>query len=80
MQLYLIRHGESISNKTHVHGKSKDGLSQEGRKQAELVAKRFLTIPIDLIISSTLERTKETAAIINAYLKKPIEFSDLIIE
>lgn len=80
MQLYLIRHGETTSNGTGVHGKPTDSLSLAGRTQAELVAKRFLTIPIELIISSTLERTKETAAIINAHLKKPIEFSDLIVE
>ena len=80
MQLYLIRHGETTSNGTGVHGKPTYSLSERGRKQAELVAKRFLTIPIELIISSTLERTKETAAIINTHLKKPIEFSDLIVE
>lgn len=80
MQLYLIRHGETTSNGTGVHGKPTDSLSPAGRKQTELVAKRFLTIPIELIISSTLERTKETAAIINTHLKKPIEFSDLIVE
>ena len=80
MQLYLIRHGETISNGTSMHGKLTDGLSEHGRKQAEFVAKRFLAIPIDLIISSTLERAKETAEIINAHLKKSIEFSDLIIE
>ncbi len=80
MQLYLIRHGETTSNGTGIHGKPTDSLSKHGREQAELVAKRFLTIPVELVISSTLERTKETAAIINAHLKKPIEFSDLIIE
>jgi len=80
MRLYLIRHGETTSNSTGIHGKPTDSLSERGRKQAELVAKRFLTIPIELIISSTLERTKETAAIINTHLKKPIEFSDLIVE
>ena len=80
MQLYLIRHGETTSNSTGVHGKPTDSLSERGRKQAELVAKRFLTIPIELIISSTLERTKETTAIINAHLKKQVEFSDLIVE
>lgn len=80
MQLYLIRHGETISNGTGVHGKPTDGLSERGREQAELVAKRFLTVPIELIISSTLERTKETATIINTYLKKPLEFSDSIVE
>lgn len=80
MQLYLIRHGETTSNGTGVHGKPADNLSETGRKQAELVAQRFLTVPIELIISSTLERAKETGAIINAHLKKPIEFSDLIVE
>lgn len=80
MQLYLIRHGETTSNGTNMHGKPTDGLSDYGRKQAEFVAKRFLNIPINLIISSTLPRAIETAEIINAHLKKPLEVSSLIVE
>ncbi len=80
MQLYLIRHGESISNNTGVHGAPQDLLSEYGRTQAESLARRFKGIPIDLIISSTYRRAQETAEIVNAHLKKPIESSDLITE
>lgn len=80
MKLYLVRHGETVSNGTNMHGKPTDGLSEYGRKQVEFVAGRFLDISIDLIISSTLSRAKETAGIINVHLKKPLETSALIVE
>ena len=56
MQLYLIRHGETASNHTGMHGKRTDRLSELGREQAEFVTQRFLKIPIE-----QCKRSKQTA-------------------
>ncbi|MEK7614502.1 MAG: histidine phosphatase family protein [Patescibacteria group bacterium] len=75
-----MRHGESEENiGSIIHG-SDSPLTENGRKQAEFVAERFLEIPIDFIISSTYGRARETADIVNTIILKPIDYSDLFVE
>lgn len=60
MELYIIRHGESIGN--IVPEDTPDGeLTALGRSQAERVAECMSGTPLDLIISSPLIRAMETA-------------------
>lgn len=65
MLLVLVRHAVTSST-----GKKLTGwlpghhLSPAGRKQAEALADRLATLPVDSLYSSPLERCKETAAAI----------------
>lgn len=76
MKLYFVRHGESNSNVEnfcsykpgkHVY------LTEKGKKECEKVAEKLKNKKIDLIITSELYRTKQTAEIINKYHDAPIE-------
>lgn len=80
MKLYLVRHGQSSGNASGVHQHASVSLSELGVKQATVLAKRFLTIPVDLIIASPFERARQTAEIVTNALGKPIQTNDLLIE
>lgn len=80
MKVYFVRHGETESN---VANKLQDGssrLSLKGKEQAKFLAERVSKLKIDAFLSSTYERAKETAEIINGALNKEIDFTDLFIE
>ena len=67
MNIYLIRHGRQNSKLCNVDVE----LSDEGREQAHSVGKRLAKYGIEVVYSSNLIRAKETADIINEYVKKP---------
>jgi len=64
--LLLIRHGESTWNAEGLLPGQLEGiaLTDKGRKQAAALADALSALPISAIISSSLERAYETAAII----------------
>lgn len=67
MRLILIRHGKTATdNPEKCHGFTDIDLSEEGYRQAELLAKHFRDIKLDAIYSSTLKRGATTARIIAA--------------
>ena len=78
--VYFVRHGQSANNALNVRQGATGGLSPKGQEQARFVGERFKDIHIDLIIASPYERTKETAALINESIKKPVEYNDLLKE
>lgn len=78
--VYFVRHGESEGNVGEKWQDSNAKLTADGREQARLAGDRFINKPIDIILSSTMERGKETAEIISKRIGKDIEFSDLFIE
>jgi len=58
---YLCRHGETKWTKTGQHTSVTDiSLTEEGKKQAELLGKRLKGIHFVRVISSPMERTIET--------------------
>ena len=64
-RVYLVRHGETIWNATRrVQGHSDIPLSEVGREQARLLAKRLANMEIDCFYSSDLDRAMETTRII----------------
>ena len=70
-RLYLVRHAETDWNaEGRIQGCSNDiELNDAGRKQAYSMArKHFVDLPIDLIVSSHLKRSKSTASIIRQNL------------
>ncbi len=59
--LYIVRHGQ------YIHGGPPDydgPLTELGQRQAAFVAARLASLPISVIHCSTLQRARETAAII----------------
>ncbi|MXP67150.1 2,3-diphosphoglycerate-dependent phosphoglycerate mutase GpmB [Pantoea sp. Aalb] len=65
VQVYLVRHGETIWNVARrIQGQCDSPLTEKGKQQAQQVSKRLNALGITHIISSDLERTRRTAEII----------------
>lgn len=79
MNLYIMRHGETVWNKIGIiQGRRNNRLSKEGIKITQKVAKQVKDIPFDVITTSPLMRTVQTANIVNQYHKvKLIKDDDL---
>ena len=75
MELYLLRHGESIKNAGQGRGsKSKNGnpgLTENGKKEITRIAKsiRKFKITFDIILTSPLNSAAQTAKIISTIFK-----------
>lgn len=78
--IYFVRHGETVSNAEHIRQGPEGPLSEKGRQQAAQTGKRLVGFPIEVMIASPYERTRETAGIINSYLHKPLDYCDLLRE
>ena len=77
MDLLFVRHGQSQYNVDQTGG-ADSSLTDIGRRQAHRMGV-FLAREhpqIEMIYTSSLARAKESAAIINSYLQKPIEYKD----
>ena len=72
-KVYLVRHGESGYGAKGIYQTYDTPLSPAGIKQAEVLARRFSTIPIDVIYASPLPRARQTADIINASLVQNLD-------
>lgn len=82
-QVYLLRHGRSLGNANgFLQGQQDSPLTDEGRHQARMLAKRWQVekIHFDLILTSPLSRARDTAEIIAASLGAPVEIDDLLME
>jgi broad specificity phosphatase PhoE len=77
--LYLVRHGESEANAASIFaGQTDSPLTVRGREQAKVVAMALRPVHFDRIVTSTLSRTKDTAAEIATGRGIPVEtFDDL---
>lgn len=61
-KIYLIRHGETESNRKGIfRGRLDIPLSQNGREQAVDLRRYFEDIPVDVVYTSPLQRAVETA-------------------
>ena len=83
-KLYFIRHGQTHMNVSgYWSGTTETQLTEEGKKQAKAAGKAARKLDIDLIVSSPMHRTKETATIIAkeiGYDPTKIEYNSLLIE
>ena len=80
MNLYVVRHGETIWNvEKRVQGITDIPLTDKGRKDAEELQELISTLNIDVVISSPLKRARETAEIL-VDSKLPINTDDRIKE
>lgn len=78
--IYLVRHGESEGNVGKVLQGADATLTDKGREQARVVAKRCASLPVDTLISSTMVRARETAAAIAEATGLTVEESGLFVE
>jgi len=63
--IFLVRHGETVDNARQImQGQTQGELNQRGREQAEQVAQRLASEPLDAVVSSDLRRAIQTAEII----------------
>ena len=66
MQLFIVRHGETMENANNcLVGRLNTSLTEKGIDQAKQVSEYFKDKNIDLIVSSPLDRCKKTAEIIS---------------
>jgi broad specificity phosphatase PhoE len=78
--VYLVRHGESNSNADRILRGPHSELTETGKTQAEIVAKRVAKIGVNAIVSSPLRRTLDTAAAIAKETGLSIEQSEFFVE
>ncbi|HEX9063079.1 MAG TPA: histidine phosphatase family protein [Clostridia bacterium] len=76
-RLIFVRHAEATGNVNRVFNGWTDGLlTEKGHKQAQKVADRLSDTPIDVIYSSSLTRTLQTASYISDKKGLPINKKD----
>jgi phosphoserine phosphatase len=62
MDIFLVRHGESVWNKEQrIQGRKDPGLSERGRRQAKALAGRLKKENIEIVYTSGLKRCVQTA-------------------
>lgn len=79
-KVYFVRHGESQSNVGGVILNAETPLTDKGYEQAAAIAERCSRLPIEIIISSTMLRARETGRVISEVTQKDIVHSDLFVE
>ena len=80
MNLYVVRHGETLWNREkRVQGVTDMPLTDKGRQEAKKLQELIKSLNIDVVISSPLIRARETAKIL-VDSKLPINTDDRIKE
>ena len=79
-KILLVRHGLTDWNYNHrFQGRTDIPLNEAGLAQAEKVARRIESWPVDAVYSSPLSRARQTADVIAGRLRKnPIVLDDLM--
>jgi len=80
-RLIFVRHAEAEGNLNRLfHGWFDSKITEKGHKQAKKVAERLANVPIDIIYSSSLTRTLQTAQYIADVKNLPIIRTDKMKE
>lgn len=77
------RHGEGFHNlkdPPEIYEGAETRLTPEGERQADRIAERAQKLPIDLVISSTMKRARQTGFRVAEVTGKPIIYNDLFVE
>lgn len=79
--IYITRHGETEWNvEGRIQGHTDITLSERGREQAQMLARRLSTVRIDAVYSSDLARAAETAKVALGERDIPINFTQELRE
>ncbi len=80
-QLYFVRHGRTEWNAiARMQGQWNSNLDELGRSQADANGRWLAGLGIEALFASPLDRTRQTAEIINAYLGLPIGWDVRLME
>ena len=80
MKLYFVRHGETDVNSGLQKANTSqfdEPLNAAGIAQAEQLAERLRDVTFDAIVSSPLQRTMQTAKIINKFHNLDVKIDDV---
>lgn len=80
MDVYFVRHGETILNRKRVHQSPSTPLSTVGYEQAGTVAESLRGMHPDLLITSEYTRAVETARVIGVHVGLPPQTNGLFYE
>lgn len=79
--LYLVRHAQAQGNvEGTFQGSTDTPLSENGLRQLERLAQRFIEFPIQMVYSSPLVRAKQTALALNRYWRAPLRIRPGLLE
>lgn len=77
MEIYFVRHGETVWNtQKRFQGLSDSPLTEKGIEQAKLLSKKLENINFDKFYSSPLKRANDTAKLIRGNRNQEIEIFD----
>lgn len=80
-RLIFVRHAQAEGNiLREFHGWTDSGITEDGHKQAKLMAERIADVKIDVLYSSSLKRAIQTAEYISKVKKLPIIRTDKLKE
>jgi probable phosphoglycerate mutase len=80
MSIYLIRHGQTNSNRDRILQTPDTPLSELGHQQAKQLAQAFQDISVENIICSDYIRTQQTAAPLHAIQQSSFSLQPLLRE
>lgn len=80
MIIYFVRHGTTEGNDSNQFQLPTIDLSEKGVTEAKFIAKRFESISIDRIFTSSMRRAYQTAQIIGEHIGHSIVENDLFEE
>lgn len=80
-EIYVFRHGETFDNRNKVFcGRRDSKITEVGKKQARLLGEKLKSKQIDVCVTSSLSRSKDTAKIALKGKKVRFEVDDRVIE
>lgn len=80
MNVYFIRHGETVSNTNKTIQGPDDTLTERGIKEAHMLAERIKNVNFDLAISSPLIRCTQTAEVYSHMTHADYSVNELFTE
>lgn len=80
-QIFFVRHGQTEWNAARrMQGQWNSDLNAQGHEQARVNGELLATLDIEALFVSPLDRTRQTAEIINRRLNLPISYDERIME
>ena len=81
MKLYVARHGQTQWNLEHkICGRTDLPLTEEGHRQAKVLAEKAKNLSLDVIIASPMVRAQQTASAVAEVTGIPVQTDDRLIE